>query len=182
MKVFSVTSHDFDAEYFEDAPDDLFCPNCGTLLKPGVYVPKKVGGRAIKSGFSHSGDGIVYASQDAKNVMDRHATGNFDFVQVNDKPVKYAFFFHDSVAFDAQRTGTRFVDKCRRCGNFESIVGVTPGFLKPNQEIGPFSVCRTDLVFASGREKDPLLIVGEELAKILMTRFPKLHFEELATT
>lgn len=182
MKVFSVTSHDFDAEYFEGAPDELFCPDCGTLLKPGVYVPKTVSGRAIKSGFAHSYDGIVFASQDGKNVIDRHATGNFDFVQVNGKPVTYAFFFHDSVAFDAHRTGTRFLDRCERCGNFESIVGVRPGFLKPDQEIGPFSVCRTDLVFASGREKGPLLVVGEELAKILMVHFPKLDFDELTTS
>ena len=71
------------------------------------------------------------------------------------------------MAFDAERRGTRFVNRCSSCGQYESIVGATPVYLKPGSNIRQNEFVRTDLAFGSEDEKSPLLLCGSVAARAL---------------
>ena len=70
------------------------------------------------------------------------------------------------------------MDYCSVCGQYESVVGATPVYVRNVR--GPISggVYRTDLEFGSGREKEPLVIMGLATYPLLMKEKLKgLEFE-----
>jgi hypothetical protein len=70
------------------------------------------------------------------------------------------------VEFDFTRRNTRFIAHCSQCGQYESVVGAIPVYLKGG-EIGEREFARTDLQFGTGDEKHPHLLCGESAANAL---------------
>jgi hypothetical protein len=84
------------------------------------------------------------------------------------------------VEFDYERSGTRFIKKCDDCGNFESVVGIgRPPYLRVDSPILN-GIFRTDILFASGNEKHPLIMVGiDTKADLENCRLHGLEFSEV---
>lgn len=85
-----------------------------------------------------------------------------------------------TIEFDHVRRKVRFEGKCPSCNSYETVAGAYPVFLneqKPMKE-GFF---RTDIAFASGKSKFPLIIIGTEWKKLLVAqKFRGIDFEEIA--
>ena len=61
------------------------------------------------------------------------------------------------------------------------MVGSTPPFLKNLADIEQMGVYFTDIQFGSGKEKSPLIIVGEKLGIELKNAFKDIDLEEVRT-
>lgn len=72
--------------------------------------------------------------------------------------VLYYMMPEEILAFDAVRRKVSFEGPCPLCGGYESITGAYPVFLKSPQPMGP-GFYRSDIPFASGKAKHPLLTV-----------------------
>lgn len=118
--------------------------------------------------FGVTYDGITVVSHRFKSAYDSKEMAGLNFREL---PCDQSFFAVNAtivVPFDAKRRKTRFINACRRCGNFESVVGATPVFLMCGTEIGEWQFVRTDLEFGTRDEKSPLLICGSAAADALM--------------
>lgn len=143
------------------------CEACGELLAKweeplvGLVVKKR------KYDISVTYDGVVVVSGRFKVAYEQNGLSGLVFRQLPDDPAFFSVQATRVVAFDADRRKTRFTKPCSVCGRFESVIGASPVFLKAGNEIGEREFVRTDLEFAGGDEKHPLLLCGEAAAKSL---------------
>ena len=143
------------------------CEACGDLLSKwdepltGVVVKKR------KYDIGSTYDGVTLVSQRFKTVYESSNLSGLVFRQLPDDPAFFAIRAMRSVEFDAERRKTRFINPCRKCGRFESVVGATPVYLKAGSEIGLREFVHTDLEFGSNDEKGPLLLCGAFAAEAL---------------
>lgn len=180
--AFTMSAPDSDSYFFADANAELFCMECGSFIGP-EYVPSR---QSVRSGFRDFGytyDGRLLVSQRAKDFLLGHATTELSFLLVkSQKELLYVLHVRNEIAFDSDARRTCFVNKCHKCGRYESVVGATPAFLRGAADINKLGIYRTDLEFGSGREKSPLLIVGSELKRLLAREFEELEFREVHAT
>jgi len=157
--------------FFEGRTDVKRCPVCKELLAKWeedltvnhLVVP--IQRRKKKYDISSSYDGVEVVSRRFKELYEHSAMTGLRFVDLGDEA--FAIRATNVVAFDAERRGTSFHKKCEACGRYESVTGATPVYLLPGEIVPHMGFARTDLEFASGDEKGPLLLCGDEVAKIL---------------
>jgi ribosomal protein S14 len=143
------------------------CEACGELLAKwdeplnGLVITKR------RYDISCTYDGVTVVSECFKSTYEAASLKGLTFCRLPDDNAFFAISAGRVVPFDADRRETRFIDQCPKCGRFESVVGATPAYLKKGTRIGPREFVRTDLEFASEDEKSPLLICGEQAAKVL---------------
>lgn len=143
------------------------CTTCGELLSkwdeplPGLKIKKR------KYDISCTYDGITVASNRFKEVYDANHLQDLRFIPLPDDPSFYQIQARAIVRFDAEQRGTRFEKICAVCGQYESVVGATPVYLRQDESIPKSGFARTDLEFASGDEKHPLLLCGVDAGEIL---------------
>jgi hypothetical protein len=143
------------------------CSACNELLNKwnepltGLIIKKR------QFDISCTYDGIEVASAAFKEVYDSHGLSDLSFSPLPDDPSFYCIRATKVVEFDPVRRGTRFEEQCPSCGRYRSIVGATPVYLKPGSEIPDMGFARTDLEFASGDEKSPVLLCGPAAGKVL---------------
>jgi len=143
------------------------CEVCGELLAKwdeplvGLVVKKR------KYDIATTYDGVMVVSGGFKAAYEENGLSGLVFRQLPDDPSFFSVQATRVVAFDAERRKTRFIKPCPVCGHFESVIGATPVFLKAGNAIGEREFVRTDLEFASGDEKHPLLLCGDAAAKAL---------------
>jgi hypothetical protein len=102
-----------------------------------------------------------------KAVCESSGLTGLKFVPLPDDPGFYQIMATATVEFDAERRGTRFDKQCPACQRFRSVTGATPVFLKPGSTVPDCGFVRSDLEFASGDEKHPLLLCGPSAGKVL---------------
>lgn len=164
---YKLSAVDGDSYYFEDAPESVFCPGCGSCVNDR-YVPRSL--RVGRPVYDVCGtyDGHLIVSQKFKDFHDRHGCGPAKFRRVNRKRLWYMFRPTRVLEYDAERRGTRFETYCDMCGQYESVVGANPVYLRDVRgPIGDGFYC-TDLEFGSGREKHPLVIMGLATHRLLL--------------
>lgn len=156
------------------------CESCGELLDKwnesleGLILKK----RKLDIGYTY--DGVAVVSERFRTAYDVNALSGLTFRQLPDDPLFFAIRPERAVEFDGGRRGTRFINSCSKCGCYESVVGATPIYLKPNAEIGLREFVRTDLEFGSNDEKSPLLLCGESAAETLQAaRLKGLELERV---
>lgn len=143
------------------------CEACGELLDKwneplvGLVVKNR------RYDFSSTYDGIRTVSQRFKSAYESAGLTGLIFRQLPDDPEFFAIRPERAVEYDAERRGTRFIKPCAHCGCYESVVGATPVFLKPNANIKSNEFVRSDLEFASDDEKSPLELCGDAAATAL---------------
>lgn len=165
--MYVLYGHDNDLYFFYERTDVRRCPACKHLLSKWdedlTVVPI---GKFRKYDVGSSYDGVTIFARRAKAIYEQAGMTGLRFTQLA-HPDLFAVQASATVNYDAARRGTRFDKKCDICGQFESVVGATPVYLKPNSYVSPLGFARTDLEFASGDGKHPLLICGDEAAAIL---------------
>lgn len=143
------------------------CKSCGELTSKweepliGVIVKKR------KYDISMTYDGLLIVSDLFKSVYTVENLSGLQFRQLPDDPQFFAVHALRAVEFDAERRKTRFVKLCQFCGQYDSVAGATPVFLKTGSEVGEREFVRTDLEFGGGDEKHPLLICGKTASKAI---------------
>jgi hypothetical protein len=143
------------------------CGTCGELLAKweepltGLVLNKR------RYDLSSTYDGVVTVSKRFRIAFEAANLLGLDFLPLPSDPDFFAAHASRTVAFDADRRRTEFHKLCPECGHYESVVGASPGYLKPGNSVGPAEFVRTDLEFGSGDEKSPLLLCGEVAARAL---------------
>lgn len=146
---------------------DKVCQNCGTCFDYS-YAPISLKIHPSKKydvSYTHDLRDIFSERfvKYAKNVLN----ADNDFSQIDlGHSVVYYMMPNNQLEFDTERSKTRFVKLCEICGGYESVVGSKPAFLKRRDAIGR-GFFRTDVSFASGKSKHPLIIVGQEWKELL---------------
>jgi hypothetical protein len=148
-------------------PDVHRCETCGELTQKWKEPLSGLVIRKRKYDISITYDGVVVVSQRFKCVFEAACLLGLQFRVLPDDAVFYTIHAARVVAFDAERRKTRFIKQCPQCGRFESVVGATPVYLKPGDQIDPREFVRTDLEFGSQDEKHPLLLCGNDAAQSL---------------
>jgi hypothetical protein len=189
VSVFRLSLQDSDGYAFREDPDltantrihqriapdlsgkpQLGVQRCGTCRElidkwsaplAGIVVKKR------KYDIAITYDGLVTVSGRFKLSYESARLSGLDFHQLPDDPEFFAITAVRMVRCDSGRRKTDFIDRCPRCGRFESVVGATPVYLKDGTAIGETEFVRTDLEFGSGDEKHPLLLCGDGAAKAL---------------
>lgn len=180
VKLHVVYGHDNDRYGFREAPGVVRCELCGEIadkwnLRRRIVVHRP---DAIAMDISTTYDGAVVVSRRFRSAVDDARLTGLTFEEVGSG---YAVLWVDRrVKFDAQTRMTRFENPCARCGTYESVIGATPAFLMPPVDIGAAEFVWTDIEFGSGDEKSPLLICGDQAAKVLRgAKLKGLDFAEV---
>ena len=160
----------------DDDPRLPRCPVCGyrtnffatnpdyvpkARFKP-VYAPELA--ITKQTAMASTYDGQVIVTRLFKEFCQAQGYEGLEFRGFCRDPEHFHFVATRQVQFDTKRSGTRFEKQCPRCGNYESIVPAQPAIIKVPESVAD-AILRTDLLFASGDEKNPVIIVGHETAR-----------------
>lgn len=175
--MYEVSGHDMDLYFFRGRKDVQRCEACGELLVKWDEVLESVPiSKFRKHDVGTSYDGVQIFSRRTKTVYEQAKMTGLKFIPLA-HPELFAVQATTIVHYDSVRRGTQFEKLCNVCGRYRSIIGANPVYLKPGTSVSALGFARTDLEFASGDEKSPLLICGDEAATIL--RAAKLKGLEL---
>ena len=157
---YSLLAQDNGAHFFDDVAEGVLCPNCGTCLDYSWHpVELCFSKKTATKDVSYTYDNRLIVSRKFKDFC------------INQQ--------YPGIPFDNERRKTRFIGKCELCGGYESIVGAYPTFLRCTAEIDD-GIFRSDLAFASGKEKFPVIIVGPEtLRKMKAAKLTGLEFKKI---
>lgn len=161
--VFILSADDNDLALFGDRDGLRRCQMCRQLTNKWdeelASVPLSP---APEADASYSLDGVLVVSSRFKNVVERGGPSGLAF-----RRLQAGFFAArsvDAVPFDSERRKTRFENRCDACGQCESVIGVTPVFLKEGAHVRDDGFARTDLELGSFDEKSPLELCGNQMA------------------
>ena len=157
--AYGVWGQDNGGYYYREAPDEVFCPDCGSVIDRD-YTPRTLGRVKPIYDVASTYDNHSIVSLKFKEFCERARIKDLDFIKVNESPLVYDLRPRLVLEFDAARTKIRFENRCQTCNQFESVVGPIPGFLKGITSPIENGIYSTDIEFGSGREKNPLKIVG----------------------
>jgi hypothetical protein len=164
--MFILSADDNDLYFFRNRTDVRRCPVCRQLTNKWeedvASVPLTPPPR---NDISYSYDGVLVVSPRFRATMAEGGASGLAF-----RPLQAGFFAARSVhtvPFDAARRKTRFEKRCGVCGEFESVVGATPAFLRPGAHVPDNGFVRTDLEFGSNDEKGPVELCGDDIARRL---------------
>lgn len=136
------------------------CPSCGWRLDFQAHNPKYTL-RSTRRDISATYDGQLIVSKRFRDFCVDNNYVDMQFLPFENDLFHYHMIVDEVVKFDAVRRETKFTNKCDTCGNFQSIIGADPTFLLVNKPLAD-KFYRTDILFASGNDKHPLIIVGIE--------------------
>ncbi len=157
--AYGMWGQDNGAYYFREAPDEVFCPDCGSVIDRD-YTPRTLGRVKPIYDVSSTYDNHRIVSLKFKEFCERVRIKNLDFVKVTESPLLYDLRPRLVLQFDATRRKTRVENYCRTCDQYEAVAGATPVFLTGITSPIEEGIYRTDIEFGSGREKNPLKIIG----------------------
>ena len=148
-------------------PEVQRCPACGEMLNKWDVPLTDLRLKRRRSDISATYDGVKTVSQRFRDVCETEGLTGLRFISLPKDKAFYAIRPIRAVRFDAVRRQTEFLNRCDVCGRYRSVVGATPVCLKAGESIHPKEFVWTDLEFASGDEKHPLLLCGVEAGQIL---------------
>lgn len=152
-------------EFYDGAPDSVFCKRCGDIVDRD-YAPSNLNAEIMLVDMVYTRDGHLIISQKFKELVQRSAIPGVDLIRVNQTPPLYDFQPRLIIPYDVACHPPRFENCCECCGIFESVIGPRYSCLEGVDEPIEQGIYRTDLEFASGREKHPIIIVGVQTAPL----------------
>lgn len=155
---YKLTGQDNGTAMFEEEDAVPRCPHWGYRLNFEPHNPA-YRLRLRRDDIGATYDGQLVVSTSFKNVCLKAGYKGPTFLSFETDPDHHHLIVAPQVAFDAKRRGTRFENLCPVCGNYESVIGARPCDLLVDDPLAD-EFFRTDLMFASGNEKHPLVIVG----------------------
>lgn len=186
---YTLDGHDNGTYMYEPGDKALpTCPRCGYRLdffptnpdyalkkrfKPLTGQPTVSKETALSSTYDHQD--IVSLS--FKDFCLQQGYLDLNFIEFPKDPHHFHLMIANQVKFDSERRGTRFLELCPTCGNYDGIIGASHAPLQVTEPLAD-GFYRTDLLFGSGDRKSPLIIVGTETkAKLKAMKFRGLIFE-----
>ena len=137
-----------------------FLPKCDTCgyRKDYRYTNKDFKLKRKTLDFSSTYDGITIVSLKFKEFCTRYGYKNLVFIDLPKSPSYFQFYIKGNILNYNARLKEKLCDKC---GQYESIIGPS---LQLDQIIKPLEdgFYQSDLWFASGNEKSPVMIISQE--------------------
>lgn len=156
--AYVLQGQDNDSYMLYDAPHLTRCSTCGELLKRPHLIPDFKLNKKFDVSSTYDGYTIV-----SKRFVDEwHHNGGTGLVfnQLPADPDYFTVEANKEVEFDSVRRKTRFEDFKPCCNRFKSIAGATPAIIKnANMTLSKTQAFQTDVLFGSGDEKHPLIII-----------------------
>lgn len=162
---YTLSGQDNDSYMFEDDSCLEKCDMCGYRIDFSAYNPEYRLARKTQRDITATYDGQWIVSDRLRLVCEANGVADVLFRPFNKEPRFFQFISTRVVPFDVERRKTRFIKLCPKCGNYESIAGATPAYLKITKALD-FGIYRTDVLFGSGNEKHPLIIVAPDVKEI----------------
>jgi hypothetical protein len=184
---------DFPKSRNPDSP--RHCPRCGYRLDFFPHNPAYRLGRRRRLAYplgregvyrradlTATYDGQTIVTQAFKHFCQAQGYAGVEFLAFDNDRQHFHLLVSPVVAFDTERASTYFENRCEVCGNYESVV--RPGStLRAERPLGD-GLYRSELLYASGNAKHPVLVVGVAtrekmiLAGLRGLEFRPLYFEE----
>jgi hypothetical protein len=168
---YALSASDNGSYWTPELKSPLFCCQlCGSKLSraidsPSFYLKKK------SYDVSSTYDGFLIGSEKFVSLITQLAPGSFIAREVPfDKRYTTRYWmleFKHVVKIDRSRALPEFGPVCAQCGQHTHIVGARHYFLDASSILRS-GAYRTDLQFADGFEKSPVVIVTENVAKVLL--------------
>lgn len=163
---YTFTGYDNDTYMFEDDSCLDKCPACGYRTEFIVHNPKyALGRKGRNSDISATYDGQLIVSKKFRDICVSAGVRNVIFDEFENEPNFFHLNVTEILRFNPDCAKTRFIKKCSVCGNFESVVGIKPACFFVDGPV-PFGIYRSDVAFASGNEKHPLIVISFEIFDI----------------
>lgn len=163
--AFVLHGHDNDSYMLQGCTNLIRCPVCGELLqRPRLVAAFRLG---KKRDVSATYDGYNVVSQRFVDEWQRIGGDGLEFAPLAEEPGYFVIDANQEVGFDFERRKTRFEKHRPCCGRYHSVAGATPAFVKSPKDLPQTRAARTDVMFGSGDEKHPLIIIPLELGKAL---------------
>ena len=183
---YSISGEDNDSfmcssadEILENMENLSVCSQCGYRTNY-FYINNnfKVSRRVYD--LSSTYDGYTIVSRKFKEFCDRKGYKNIEFKELDKDPDFFALIALKVIEYDTDRNNPQYENYCEACSNYESVIGPSPIYLKGITEPLADGFYRTDILFASGNEKSPLIIIGPETKEaILKEGFKGIDFEKI---
>src|SRR5262249_44975505 len=114
--------------YYDELPDHKKCSACGYRLNFFSYNPDYELKRC-RADYSATYDGYFIVTKLFKDFCLKQKYKGLVFGEFSKDKSHYNFGVRRVVKFDSRRRDTTFEWLCKACGNYESVVGATPGYL-----------------------------------------------------
>lgn len=122
------------------------------------YITKDFKIKKTKYDISYTYDGAVIVSTKFKNFCEMEGFKDLEFYILKRQTDFYLFKATHTIEFDSTRRKTQFLEYNSQCNEYNEVVGANPVCLKKNSLLKP-GFYRTDIEFARGYAKHPLMIV-----------------------
>lgn len=185
MQNYSISVNDNDSymcacadRVFENVIGVKVCPECNIrtnfdFISDDFRIKRKT------YDLSATYDGYYIASLKFKEAISREGLTGIHFLAINREPLYFVMLVTNTVPFDTEKRKSKADKYCSACGNYESVAGAIPAFLK---EPPRHDLSRTDVAFGSGNSKSPLLIASERFISLIQREKLKgLFFEPTRT-
>jgi len=135
------------------------CPACGFRTDFFAHNPLYRQVRKRRSDLLCTYDHAPIVTQAFRTFcLDNNYPG-VRFLEFKNDPDHFHLLVDNVISFNARKRRTRFIDFCPVCENYKAVIGANPTYLEVDGPL-PDGMYRSDLYFATGNAKSPLLIVG----------------------
>ncbi|QGU88104.1 hypothetical protein [Erwinia sorbitola] len=148
------------AYFFADAPDSIFCDNCGCCIDD-TYLPEN---------FKSSNKADIGATYDRRFIVSTrfkdYINGldfNVNFLPVNPKETLFLMKPLEIIRFSAHQ----MENYCDKCHQYSDQVAPKPDFYYESGNILNNGIFFTSTSFGCGRSASPSIILGIETAKVI---------------
>ncbi len=167
---YTISGPDNGYRMFEDARHFDICTACGFRTNFQAHAPEfAIPAKRRLADLTYTYDGQCIASVKLIEALEEECPGDYHAYPVGDDARYFHLFPVRTVPFDIERRETRLLSFCSTCGFYDEVIGATPAFLKVD---GPLAhgFYGSDILFASGNEKHPLLFISSDMKAIFKVR------------
>ena len=176
---YSISGPDNDSYLLPDGRGKSICEVRDFVNNREKYINDKFSVKRKNYSLSNTYDGATIVSQKFRDFCLRNSYLNVEFYQIRKQPELHLMKVNSIVEFDTDRRGTRFEDFKQDCNMYNSIVGAHPTCLKTATVLLD-DLNRTDVLFGSGYEQHPLIIIGvETFRKMKAEKFNDIDFHPI---
>jgi hypothetical protein len=169
---------EFNNSYMFNSDDSNLpiCKRCGYVTNFDYISSLFILNKKIYD-ISYTYDGRVIVSLKFKEFCLRNKYEGIEFKKLPNDPNYFLLSVYNIIKFDTDKRKLNFENYCDECKRYESITPARPIILKNISNPIKGGVYATDIHFASGNEKRPLLIIGiDTYQKMKKEKFKGIYY------
>jgi hypothetical protein len=160
------------------ARTSVLCPSCQSKLVVDYINPDFEMKQTVD--LTSTADGFDIISNKFKEFIAREQYHGLLVRHQPKAPGLFALVVQKVAALDTERSGVRFLDWCKHCCQYQSVLAANGTFLKDCSKLLTDGIYRSDICFASADEKCPSLIVAPMTKdKMQKARLRGIHYEPI---